>query len=129
MRRGISVGFLVVACTSVLSWEFTLANTIDVPADQPTIQDAINSAVDGDEIVVAPGIYPEVIDLLRKAITVRSSEGPQVTIIDGTGLNDSVVTSKNGEEADTVREFLEDEGEVRRDGTGDPGNLWLFGLF
>ena len=33
------------------------AETINVPADVPTIQAAVAAAEDGDEIVVAPGDY------------------------------------------------------------------------
>ena len=66
---------------------------ISVPVDQVTIQDAINAASDGDEVVVAPGTYPEVIDFSGKAITLRSSDGATVTTIDGAGLNNSVVSS------------------------------------
>jgi hypothetical protein len=58
------------------------ASTIHVPADQATIQGAINTAVDGDTVLVAPGTYQENIDFLGKAITVSSSGGPLVTIID-----------------------------------------------
>ena len=36
--------------------------TIQVPADQPTIQAAINSATSGDSILVSPGIYLENLD-------------------------------------------------------------------
>ena len=46
------------------------------------LQQAISAAVDGDEIVVAPGTYPETINFLGKLITLRSSDGPDVTIID-----------------------------------------------
>jgi len=73
------------------------AAIIQVPADQPTIQAAINVAVNTDEIVVAPGTYNEAIDLLGKTITVRSSGGPAVTIIDAGGLFASVVTCQGGE--------------------------------
>ncbi|MCG8403697.1 MAG: hypothetical protein MI923_00735 [Phycisphaerales bacterium] len=64
------------------------AATINVPADQPTIQQAIDAAVNGDEVVIAPGTYLEHIDLLGKAITLRSTDpnDPAVvaaTIIDG----------------------------------------------
>jgi parallel beta-helix repeat protein len=59
------------------------AATIHVPADQPTIQAAINSAVNGDTVLVAPGTYVENINFLGKAIRVRSEEGPEVTIVDG----------------------------------------------
>ena len=75
---------------------------ISVPVDQPTIQDAIDAASNGDEVIVAPGTYPEVIDFSGKAITLRSSDGANVTIIDGTGLNNSVVKCVSGEGSDTV---------------------------
>jgi len=63
---------------------------IQVPGTQPTIQDAINAAMNGDTILVSPGIYNENINFLGKAITVTSVSGPEVTIIDGNQL-DSVV--------------------------------------
>lgn len=59
------------------------AATIHVPADQPTIQAAINAAANGDTILVAPGIYKENINFNGKAITVTSSGGTSVTTIDG----------------------------------------------
>ncbi len=52
-----------------------------------SIQTAIDNAVDTDEIVVAPGTYFETIDFLGKAITLRSSDGPDMTTIDGTGFH------------------------------------------
>ncbi|MEM7262873.1 MAG: hypothetical protein AAF488_12850 [Planctomycetota bacterium] len=57
-----------------------------VPADQPTVQAAIDVAVDGDEVVVAPGVYVENIAFNGKAITVRSSAGKESTILDGSAL-------------------------------------------
>ena len=53
---------------------------IDVPCDEPTIQAGIDAAMNGDEIVVAPDTYFETINFLGKAITVRSSDGPEVPI-------------------------------------------------
>ena len=47
---------------------------IHVPGDYPTIQGAIDAAFNGDAIVVAPGTYNETIDLLGKAIRIRSSK-------------------------------------------------------
>ena len=60
-----------------------------------SIQTAIDNALDGDEIVVAPGIYVESLNFLGKAITVASTDpiDPNVvatTIIDGTGAFDVV---------------------------------------
>lgn len=78
------------------------ADTILVPREVPTIQGAIEVSVDGDEIVVAPGTYNERISFLGKAVTLHSSDGPAVTIIDASNLNDHVVMCTTGEGRDTV---------------------------
>jgi hypothetical protein len=65
-----------------------------------SIQTAIDNAVDRDEIVVAPGTYFEMINFLGKAITLRSSGGPEVTVIDAQ-WSGTVVTCDSGEERDT----------------------------
>jgi parallel beta-helix repeat protein len=73
--------------------------SLDHPFD--AIQEAIDVAMDTDEIVVAPGTYFETIDLLGKAVWLHSSDGPSVTTIDGTG-HVHVVQCISGEGADTV---------------------------
>ena len=45
---------------------------INVPGDQPTIQEAINASVDGDTVLVADGTYYENINFKGKAITLAS---------------------------------------------------------
>jgi YD repeat-containing protein len=70
--------------------------TIHVPADQPTIQQAINVAVNGDTVLVSPGTYKENIDFHGKAIVVISQNGPATTTIDGGNLN-TVVTFDSSE--------------------------------
>ncbi|MFC1855419.1 MopE-related protein [Thermodesulfobacteriota bacterium] len=57
-----------------------------------TIQSAIDASTDGDTILVSAGLYYEAINFTGKDITLRSSDGAANTIIDATGLNDSVVT-------------------------------------
>ena len=80
------------------------AAIINVPADQPTIQDGIDAATNGDEVLVSPGTYFETINFNGKAITLRSSDGADVTIIDAPGLHDSVVKCVSAEGPDTVME-------------------------
>lgn len=90
------------------------ADTIHVPADYSTIQDAINAAQNGDEIVVAPGTYYEAIDFLGKNLSLRSVEGPGLTTIDATGLDVSVITMNGFQEDGTL------EGFTITGGVGDP---------
>ena len=65
------------------------------------IQVCIDAVTGGDGCVVAPGTYFENINFLGKAITLRSSEGPEATTIDAGGSG-SVVTCNSGEGPDTV---------------------------
>ena len=92
------------------------ANTIHVPADQPTIQAAINVASSGDTILVSPGTYPENINFQGKAITV-SALTPGTATIDG-GANGSVVTFNHSETANSVL-----QGFVIRNGNNDGGGI------
>lgn len=49
-----------------------LGEIIHVPTDAPTIQACIDAAVNGDECVVAPGTYNELINFNGKAIILRT---------------------------------------------------------
>ena len=100
------------------------AAIINVPGDQPTIQAAIDIAVFGDEVVVAPGIYTEAIDFVGKAITVRSSSGPVATTIRAAGPRDSVVKCVSGEGQTTVLDGFRITG---ANNNGGPGGLEIFG--
>ncbi len=82
------------------------ASIVNVPGDYATIQEAIQAALPGDEIVVAPGVYPEALDLLGKDLRLRSRAGREVTIVDGAGLNASLLRVASGETlAATVEGF------------------------
>ena len=72
-----------------------------VPADYPTIQGAINAAVNGDTIQVAPGTYVENLNFLGKAIRVTSDQGAELTVIDGNQAA-SVVSFVSGEGPQSV---------------------------
>jgi hypothetical protein len=79
-----------------------LGGTIHVPGDHLTIQEAIDAAVNGDTVLVAPGTYVENIVFLGKGIHVLSSGGAAVTIIDGAGT--TVISFVNDEGPDSVLE-------------------------
>jgi|GEM_PF-2290113 len=101
----------------------TIAATRNVPNDFPTIQACIDAAVSGvDECVVAPGTYHETINFLGKAITLRSSDGADVTTIDATGIGGSVVTCITGEGPTTILEGFSITG-----GTGTHVGLYFLG--
>jgi len=59
------------------------AKIVNVPGDQPTIQKGIDFATNGDTVEVSPGSYSENINFNGKLITVTSTSGSKVTIIDG----------------------------------------------
>ena len=79
----ISVCTIAFACASVST---APADTIHVPADQPTIQAGIDAAADGDVVLIADGVYTgpdnKNLDFAGKAITVRSENGRDKCIID-----------------------------------------------
>ena len=93
-------------------YTFTTPDAIYVPDDFASIQQAICTARGGELILVRPGTYAENIDFAGKAVTVRSAQGPLVTIIDGS-RSGSVVTFANSEGADSVL-----DGFTLRNGSG-----------
>lgn len=111
---------------------FAAAEVINVPADHPTIQAAVDASSDGDEIVVAPGTWTgsgdAVVDLLGKSITLRSSDGPDATVIDGQGLRRGIacISAEIGEtriEGFTVRNGLGGWFDLNADGVQDPNEF------
>ncbi len=115
MKKHILISLLAVLSLATIASAATYTVDTGGAGIYTTIQAAISDPLvaDGDEIIVAPGIYTENIDFLGKAITVRSGDitnpanpnlDPSNTIISGTGLvgSGTVVTFKTGEGASSV---------------------------
>ncbi len=79
----LALTFSFVSATFISTTYLYAQTVLQVPGDSATIQGAIDQAVDGNTVLVAPGTYLENINFLGKAIRVQSTDGPEVTIIDG----------------------------------------------
>src|SRR3569833_3566978 len=92
------------------------AATINVPADYTTISSAVSAATSGDTIVGAPGTYSGGanidIDFGGKNLTIKSSGGAAVTIIDCTlaGTNRYGFIVHQSETAAVIQGFAIENG-------------------
>jgi hypothetical protein len=82
-------------------------NTITVPTEVDSIQFAIDVSIEGDVIEVLQGTYYESIELDGNAITLRSSNPNdwsvvEATVIDANDSNSAVVIFGSGEDANCV---------------------------
>jgi len=81
-RKSVLIIFLLLTTFYLSQIKPVSSSTIHVPTEIGTIQAAVDSAVAGDTIQVAPGIYYEHV-VVNKSLTI-AGENPQTTIVDGT---------------------------------------------
>src|SRR5262245_1325460 len=97
--------------------------TIHVPADAPFISQAIDQAHDGDTILVSPGTYFGNFTFQGKAITVASTDGPEVTILDAQNAGSGVMFLTGEGPQSVLRGFTITRGLSFPEGAG----IWIFG--
>jgi Right handed beta helix region len=84
--------FLLVALFSVGAVCAQVTHT--VPGTFPTIQAAVNAAVDGDTVSIAAGTYAEAVVISNKSLRLVGA-GPELTTIDATGTGTNGITIIN----------------------------------
>jgi hypothetical protein len=92
MRGSIVLVGLLVATTAS-------AAVIAVPADQPTIQAAVDAAAAGDTIRVSPGVYPERVRIAgaRDGLTIEAADAANPPVVQG-----KTTTSTDGVQVEGV---------------------------
>jgi hypothetical protein len=80
--------------TSGVRTALSVSATINVPADVPTIQEAINAAAPNDTILIAAGTYSEVLTISKDNIVLQGS-GKSTTIIKGNSSDNTITISNS----------------------------------
>jgi hypothetical protein len=127
MKR-MSASILTVMLLAALAVPDAVATTWHVPGDFGTIQGAIDAAGEGDEVLIAYGIYPEHDILLKYGVAVLGEEGGAYPVIDAQGAGRVLRGYDLGSSTEIARLVL--TGGVATGGdpvTGGGGGIYLRG--
>lgn len=102
---------LALICSTAVSLPALAGTVRRVPQDHATIQAAINAAVPGDTVLVAGGVYSGAgnrdLDLMGKAITVRSATGASSCTIVAGGTSSQYHTGFISQHNETAASVIE----------------------
>jgi parallel beta-helix repeat protein len=104
--------------------------TIHVPGDYPTIQQALDVAMPGGSVIVAPGVYKETIKM-KKGVSLIGS-GFTDTIIDGQGIGNARGSVVIGEEDSLITGFTIRNANLNHFnniGAGIDGGTFTFSIY
>lgn len=84
---------------------FEVTGPIRVPEEYTSIQAAINAAVSGQTILVAPGTYGEILDFGSKDLRIIAEQGPEVTTIRTLATGEGILMQGTSPEACLLEGF------------------------
>jgi len=120
------IAFTITASAKTASARILTVNA-DGTAQYTTIQDAVTAALNGDEIIVEPGVYTGadnvVVDMLGKTVVLRSSSGPKNTIIDGEYARVGIRCAATGNAAIQGFTIRNGVGEITQDNQGNSASF------
>ena len=120
------IAFAITASAKTASARILTVN-VDGTAQYTTIQDAFNAALDGDEIIVEPGVYTGtgdvVVDMLGKTVLLHSRSGPKNTTIDGENARVGVRCVATGNAAIQGFTIRNGVGEITQDNQGNSASF------
>ncbi len=119
LTPGKSIYFAIKAADEVPNWSTVSASIqamtniprtwriyVDGSGDAATIQEAIDRALAADTVLVHPGTYYENMLTMSKDLVIRSAEGPEVTILDGSRKPETILMMTEGVTPATVIQGL-----------------------